>query len=574
MFCGKCGQQIPDNASVCPYCGEKTGIQPSQGAPAPSVVPQGAPQGAPQQAYNNPQGAPQQAYTAPQGAPQQAYNNPQGAPQQPGSDSKKPAGKIILIAAVAAVAVIALILVVPKLIGGIGGGSGQTKDWVFGTYVGFNTYLFANQDGETVEVEDVDYTYSNPFLTAYITSDGDKTLYYVNNDLEEIEVADEVISVDLGISKDYFAYFTGDDYESCELYLYNVSNGKSTQISKDVNCSYLCLSPDGKTVAFLKDYEGQTDNTLCIGGVNMKDSQKVDKDGCFPVAISNNGKNLFFLEYDPDNYEYTLKYYNGKDSVKLSSEVSTGSISTNADVTELVYSKDDGKCYYYKAGMEDPVKVSSSSLYFLYNGDMAQSGYVSSYCTAYSVSSLKNAICITGEGSLAWFNKDGTDTEKIASSYNGFSLSSNGKSIVYASKGSLYRMDGFSASMKEEELYDDEDVQYVLASSDLSRIYFTTDEDSLYCCHGKKVELISNDIDDADYYSLAYDEASKQVFFLEDGDLYCAGTNSKSKKKVEEDVEGVANVHTSVVYGVEDDDELTVYLYKDKKPIEVYSGDY
>lgn len=30
MFCGKCGKQLEDNAVVCPWCGEATGIEPKE----------------------------------------------------------------------------------------------------------------------------------------------------------------------------------------------------------------------------------------------------------------------------------------------------------------------------------------------------------------------------------------------------------------------------------------------------------------------------------------------------------------------------------------------------------------
>lgn len=53
MICRNCGNQISDQAAVCPHCGSATGVaqQPYYGAPQ-------QPYGAPQQPY----GAPQQPY--------------------------------------------------------------------------------------------------------------------------------------------------------------------------------------------------------------------------------------------------------------------------------------------------------------------------------------------------------------------------------------------------------------------------------------------------------------------------------------------------------------------------------
>ena len=96
-ICQQCGQQIPDNANHCPYCGVSVKDQNyQQAAPqqdAQQVAPQqdfqqNSQQAAPQQDFQQSyqQAAPQQGYQQnyQQGAPQQGYqqNYQQGAPQQ------------------------------------------------------------------------------------------------------------------------------------------------------------------------------------------------------------------------------------------------------------------------------------------------------------------------------------------------------------------------------------------------------------------------------------------------------------------------------------------------------------
>ena len=36
MFCGKCGNNVPDGAVVCPACGAPTGAAPAPGAKKPN----------------------------------------------------------------------------------------------------------------------------------------------------------------------------------------------------------------------------------------------------------------------------------------------------------------------------------------------------------------------------------------------------------------------------------------------------------------------------------------------------------------------------------------------------------
>ena len=69
MFCGNCGNQVPEGANVCPNCGT-----PLAGAPVQ--------QAAPQEEVNFTQAAPQPDAAYTQAAPQPEVNYGQAAPQQ------------------------------------------------------------------------------------------------------------------------------------------------------------------------------------------------------------------------------------------------------------------------------------------------------------------------------------------------------------------------------------------------------------------------------------------------------------------------------------------------------------
>ena len=96
-FCRYCGQQLPENANACPYCGKFVKEQNApqtppqqdtqQAAPQQEVQqtpPQDAQQIPPQQSYQNYQPNPQQGYqNYQQTPPQQGYQQPyQQAPEQ------------------------------------------------------------------------------------------------------------------------------------------------------------------------------------------------------------------------------------------------------------------------------------------------------------------------------------------------------------------------------------------------------------------------------------------------------------------------------------------------------------
>lgn len=86
MFCTNCGQQIDDNAAVCPYCGAPTGVQ-EQGGYGGAPYPQdpygqgGYPQGGYQQGG---QGYPGDGYMQDQGYQQGGYPPYQGGYDQNG----------------------------------------------------------------------------------------------------------------------------------------------------------------------------------------------------------------------------------------------------------------------------------------------------------------------------------------------------------------------------------------------------------------------------------------------------------------------------------------------------------
>lgn len=562
MFCNQCGKEIPDDTTFCPYCGAKQ--ESIEAAPA-AAQPVEPVQPMPEQQAAQPVQQPVQPIPQPvQPTPEQQTAQPVSGAVPPVTEKK--GGSLVKILIPAAAAVVVVVLLAVLLLGGkkSSGVMEYAKDTL--TY-SYRSETFFNLSGQSENADDIYgcYTSGNGETTIYITNE--RELFYIDNKFNEVSIADDVYDVWMGLTGENFVYVVddNDDFYDTTLYLYNVKSKKSTKIDTGVYASSICVSPSGKTVAYLKNYEGYTDNTLYLS-VGGKDPVKVDKDGCFPVAVSDNGKNFFYRNSDDKLY-----YYNGKDSEKIETNVGGGgTFFVNSTVSELLFYKND-KTYYYTPKMKEPLKVAGDSI-----DDWVQPGGAETranpLCYTYTgqayvfgVDSFKGGV-FTADGYLYWLNDKGTDAVKIVnSSYlDSYQLSEDGKSLLYIRSGELCKISKFDEDMKSTTLYDDQYLTHFVASGDLSKIYLITDEDELYYYKSqKKIEKISNDFT-YEYDNIAYNESQKKIFYIEDDDLYSATTSSKSKTVVKPEVESVTSMLDGIVFSTYDDGTTTMY-YLEKR---------
>lgn len=578
MFCNQCGTQLADGALFCPNCGAKqklpTDVNPEvPGQPAENAATSPVPpvQEAAVPVQNTEVSPIPPVQSAPNIAvpPMQPVQNTAVSSKKVKKDKKGSPFKILIPAGVVfAAIVIVLVIVLTR-----GGGSHQyismTEDLVFGT----SNYAF-DLSGNYEKYDDYGiFTISQNGETTVFASYSNNALYYVSKDLELVLISKDVADYKVSMTGEYIAYTVYKDnwsYADTTLYLYNVKNDKSTKIDEEVYGYDLCISPSGKVVAYLKDYEGYEDNTLYIGGINV-DRKKIDKDGCYPVAISDNGKNFYYV-----SSSNRLYYYNGKDTEKLDTEVDAYSFRVNAAVSEILYTQ-GGKTYFYTPKMKEPARIASVTAVDLVRS--VETGldtdlYCSERATIEAKDTLKGSVFVS-YGELYWINEEGTDCVRISYGASGYQLSKDGKSLLYIDGGDLYRIKKLNEEMKAELLYDKDYLYGMTASDNLSTIYFWTDENELYYYKGKnKAERLSIDfISWLGSNYCAYNEATKEIFYVEDGDLYKAGKTSKSVKLVAEDAAGVFSLLDGVLYGIDNGDEYIVYYYE-KNPIELIREEY
>lgn len=541
MFCNQCGKQLPDNAAFCPECGAVREQEPDT---VKEVIEE--------KTASSQAAAPIQNMT---------FNPIPAENKEKGKKKGFPFKILVPAAVVFAVLVAALVILLT--------GSRKTG---MDTYADTKDYVQAYWSLEKGIYEGEISTFNvlkngNESLIAYILdgNNDSSALYYMKSDLEPKLVAENVGTYAVSYTGDYIAYVQADGFEGGELYLYCVKDGKITQIDTDVFPGYLCLSPTGKVVAYLKNYESYTENDLYIGGVGIK-NQKVDDDGSMPVAVSDNGKTFYYVDDSSKLY-----IYNGKDSEKVSSS-GCSNFWVNKDVSEILYTKDE-KTYYHEPKMEDPVKISDEALYGVALPERVisfEDPRVGGSIIA-GMKSFKGCV-LELSGGLYWLNDKGTDTIKICSTIYDYKLSADGKSILFIKSGDLYRIKKIGNNMEAELLYDEEYVDYVTASDNLSKIYIVVGDEELFYLKGKnKTERITNDLSTDDYYSyvIAYNEDMKKIFFIENDTLCYAGTNSKSKVKVWDDVDDVERFLNMILFTTTEDDVVNVYYMNGKEPVKI-----
>lgn len=535
MFCNQCGKPLPEGAMFCPECGAMRETEPE-------AVKDSA----------------EKKDLAQTPVPMQNMEfNP--IPEENKEKQKKKGFPFkILVPAAVVFTVLVAVLVIFLM------GSRKTnmdtyadkKDYI-DSYWSFEKGMY---DGEIPFFRGL----TNGECSIFVYAD-DTSLYYMKSDLEPELVVEEYVSTyAVSYTGEYIAYVLADNMMEGDLYLYCVKDGKITQVDTDVFPGYICLSPEGKAIAYLKNYESYTENDLYIGGIGIK-NQKVDDDGSMPVAISNNGKTFYYIDDSSKLY-----IFNGKDSEKVSSS-GCDNFFVNKDISEILYTK-DGKTYYHTPKMEDPVKISNEELYSVVLPENVVSFKdVRIGATIAGIKSFKGSV-LEQSGGLYWFNEKGTYTVKICSTIYDYKLSGDGKSILFIKSGDLYRIKKIGDNMEAELLYDEEYIDYVVASDDLSKIYIVVEEELLYLKGKNKTERITNDLSQDDYYSyvVAYNEDMKKIFFIENDTLCYAGTNAKSKVKVMEDVYALRRILNMVVF-VKDEDDMDVGYYMDsKEPVCVY----
>jgi len=540
MFCNQCGSPLEEGTIFCAKCGAK-----QDGAEAPAVT--------------------TEPVVAAEPAAVPVAND---IPAQPKKKFDLMANKKLLMFGGAGVVVVLLVVLLFML---IGGGSSVKYDKyadVMVDYLNFDGegHLFTT-NGDMAELDDVvydGYTSADQSMIAFtIREDGVQVLYYADAEMDPKFVEEDVYEFAISYDGSHIAYIQdmNAEWTAGDLYLYSIEDDKAVKVDTDVYPYDIVMSPNGEYISYWKDYEGYSDNDLVLGGYSAE-PEKIDKDGSYPVGITNDGK----MYYITDNGK--LYYHNGKEAVKIASDMD-GTCYFNNDLTELLYTK-SGKTYYFTPKMKEALKISGDYTYdILAPENMIYEYYGDAYVLGRE--SLKNSVWATYDG-LMWFNKNGKEMSKITSYYGDCQISEDGETLIFTRDGVLFKVDDFTGKSKPEALYNDDYIDGIVANGDLSKIYVVIDDELYYVKNAKKSERITNDLEDGTY-SVVYSDKLGKVVFIEDDTLCYADTSEKSKKEIEEEVYDIESSYGVVIYSIYDEDnyEYTYYLFNGEKSIELYT---
>ena len=515
MFCPNCGQELSDEALFCGSCGFKiereSDVQPIEYPEQESdsygdaEVYEQAPEDYAEQpdAYiQHPETPAQQPETPAQQpeAPAQQPNIMAGASDlankakavggeafnkaNAAADSATAAvqkiipgvnKKILLIACAALIVVIVVLIVI---FANLGGGSSPY------TVIPHSVYSL-NDDGDLALFIDgkavtTDISYKSDSSANYAYNANalvyNGALYRVDgNKLNEIN--DSVKSVTKSVNQNALVYISDDS-----LYIYK--NGKETLIYDDFNgsvsSSTIRISPNGNTVVFT-DKDDDDYITYIYKGSSP---EKIGKN-IYPILISDDASALYAYKYSDgraDNTLYLYKNSNVENSVKIKSDVYTIA-DHSSDAKKVLFTTSSGT-FYFAPNLADAVKVDSGSISPIYPGN-----------TTGLLNDFRDFIAIDGTSVKRFmFRGDSYEKYSVASSISAYTLSLDGKKLVYQKGTKLYSISTTNESAEPTKIA--EDVKSYYASSDLSKIYIINDDKELVFSDGRseKTTKITDDV--------------------------------------------------------------------------------
>lgn len=379
-----------------------------------------------------------------------------------------------------------------------------------------------------------DYSYSSGGTLWFVTPSG------------SVRIADDVLAYKTSDSGSGVVYLT--DYDSnkniAALYLYDTSSKKATRITDEAmysdygSVTGICISPNGKTVSYISDYDSAKKELTGYIKIDGKAAEKLG-DNMFALAISDGGKNIYYAKMTKDGAGASLNVRSGNSDNRLISDISSYGtlLILNKDYSQIIFNL-DGKAYFSQNGSER-VKIDNSIISALVLPRGSQAAYTYSGMSGitvygYGVNSFSNTLAICSDGIVCIDNK--FEASKISGSTpyeNRASLSNDGKTLVYiTASGNLSVIDPTKADAERKELA--KDVTAFVASNDGKTIYYINDDDELWCIKGNgKPSKISDDVY-TEYLALSYN--SNKVFFLVDyssrtgGQLYYSDNGGKRTK--------------------------------------------
>ena len=513
MTCSYCGQENQPGVRFCSRCGAQF---PS--TPAPQAQPPYIP--------------------ADESRPDRTAG---GAPGKLKSPLMK---KILMIAIPVIVIVIAAIIVIPLATGG--SGNAMRKDHIQLFFEGEDLIIISGNNNAKFTIDGEFYSMQRSIdgsKAALLTdfdydNDNGGTLWFVTTS-GVYHVADDVMACLLADSGNGLVYASEFDreYSAASLYLYDTSSRKAARVTDDAYFSLynyrhgVCISPNGKSISFISDYNDEDDSFYGYMSIDGKSPERIGSN-MFAVALSDGGRYLYYAK-ESDSGNHSLHVRSGRNDYRLVSEVSGGSMSLNMDYSQAVFNDGDRSYITRNGGEKERISGSYIRSFIFPRG--TQMGGNHDFFTVYGIRSFLNNV-VRNEDGLAYLSNS-LDMTRISSTSQYASsafISDNGRTLLYLNNsGHLSAIDPTKPGAERREI--GRNVENFIATNDTSVIYFVNEDDELYYVKGDNAPV--KVADDVYANSLRMPFYSKMAFFLVDysprdssGELFYSNNGARRAK--------------------------------------------
>ena len=372
-------------------------------------------------------------------------------------------------------------------------------------------------------------------------------------------IADDVVEYRLSDSGSAVAYLTDYDIRNnvAVLYLYDAAKGTSTKITEDALCiggniQLVSISPDGKTVTYISDYDSRNNEYTGYLKVGDKAAEKIG-DNMFAIAVSNGGTTMYYVKESGRGIE-SLHVKSGRNENKLISQISTDTMLwVNKDYTQLIFNQDGRTDISKNGGERERLYRNAIRNILLPQGTQRRSNATGGRLSVsvIGIRSLTPLLAITSDGIVYIDNNYESNRISSSSDNQNFSvISSDGRKLLFmTNNGHLASIDPTKPGADRSEI--GRNVAHFVASRDASTVYYVNEDDELYYVRGNgDPSKVADDVDG----QLTMQWNSTRAFFIvgdtrSGGELYFSN-NGRARAKVSggDDVIMVLTTPTSVFY--------------------------